>query len=347
MNRSSNRIKTRSLGRQMQGVSLIELMIALVLGLLVVSAAIGIFISNRQVFRAADNLSYVQENARVAYEIMARELRQAGGNPCSRNIPMVNVLNNTSAWGAAWGDGVRGYDGTNGAAFPLAVAGAALRDRVPGTDAIELRSGGSGEVSVEDHKPQSAQFKVNTLNHGLVDGDLVMVCDFVQASIFQITNASSSNVTIVHQEGNTVQPGNCTKALGYPMGTPCNMPQNDNNYAYGPNSIIAKLKATAWYVGVSSNDPQRRSLYQVQMTSGAAGLGRSSQEIAEGVVDMQLQYLAAGGSEYVDANQITDWSQVSAVRVVLTVEGTENVDVDGTPITRTVAHTVTLRNRNS
>ena len=37
--------------RLMAGLSLIELMVALVLGLLVVAAAIGIFLSNRQTYR--------------------------------------------------------------------------------------------------------------------------------------------------------------------------------------------------------------------------------------------------------------------------------------------------------
>lgn len=331
--------------RHVRGVSLIELMIALVLGLLVVSAAIGIFISNRQVFRATDSLSYVQENGRAAFEILARELRQAGGTPCSRNVPIVNVLNSTSAWGTAWGDGVRGYEG--GVALPSVTTGTAARQRIAGTDAIELRSGQSGEVTVVDHQPKSAQFKVNVSTHGLVDGDIVMVCDFVQAAIFQITNASSSNVTIVHNEGNTVTPGNCTKALGYPMGTPCNVPKNDNYYAYGPNSVIARLKATAWYVGVSSSDTSRRSLYQVMLTRNGTLPATTVQEVAEGVQDMQLQYLSLGGAQYQDASAVADWSRVTAVRVVLTLQGTENVDVDGTPTVRTIAHTVTLRNRNS
>ena len=111
----------------MHGMTLIELMISLVLGLLVVGAAIGMFVSNRQVFRATDNLSYVQENGRVAFELLARELRQAGGTPCSRNIPIVNVLNNTAAWGTNWGDGVRGYDGTQ--AFAAAPFGSAAGAR--------------------------------------------------------------------------------------------------------------------------------------------------------------------------------------------------------------------------
>lgn len=345
MSRKSTNVRLSR--RHAQGVSLIELMIALVLGLLVVSAAIGIFVSNRQVFRATDNLSYVQENARVAFELMARELRQAAGNPCSRNIPIVNVLVSTTTWGTAWGDGVRGYDGSAGTAFPVVLAGTGKGERIAGTDAIELRSGSSGDVSVEDHKPKSAQFKVNTKAHGLVDGDIVMVCDYVQAAIFKITNASSSNVTIVHNEGQGTDPKNCTKALGYPMGLPCNKPQNDNYYAYGPNSIITKLKATAWYVGVSGSDTQRRSLYQVQMINKAGAPDKLVQEIAEGVSDMQLEYLVAGSSGYVTAENVGNWSQVLAVRVNLTMEGPEAVDVDGTPIVRTVSHVVTLRNRNT
>jgi type IV pilus assembly protein PilW len=194
------------------GVSLIELMISVVLGLLVVGAAIGIFISNKQAFRVADNLSRVQENARVGYELMARELRQAGGSPCSRNVPIVNVLQPNSIWGTGWGEGVHGYIGTE--AFGGATFGTAAASRVNGTDAIELRSGAPGEVTVEEHKPASAQFKVNTVNHGLQDGDIAIVCDFVQASIFQITGAQSGiNVTVVHnpaQGTGVANPGNCS-----------------------------------------------------------------------------------------------------------------------------------------
>lgn len=329
--------------RSARGVSLIELMIALVLGLLVVGAAIGIFMSNRQVFRSADNLSFVQENGRVAFELLARELRQTASSPCSAKVPIVNVLNNTAAWGTAWGDGIRGYDGQAAQALPTVTTGTATGNRIAGTDAVELRSGASGDVTVVDHKPNSAQFKVNTTAHGLVDGDIVMVCDFIQAAIFQITNASSSNVTIVHNSG-TGTPGNCSKSLKYPMQVPC-IPNPSSYYTYGPNSVIAKLKATAWYVGVSSSDPTRRSLYQVMLTSSGASPASTVQEVAEGVQDLQLQYLSAGGTDYQDANAVANWAQVTAVRVVLTLQSNERVD--GAPVVRTIANTVTVRNRNS
>src|SRR3546814_4817901 len=132
-----------------RGVTLIELMIALVLGLLVVAAAIGIFLSNKQVFRTTDNLSRMQENARIGFELMARDLRMAGASACSRKIPIVNVLKPNSAYGTDWSTGVRGYE--QGESFAAAAFGTAAGDRVTGTDAIDLRS-----VRSEEHTLNSS-----------------------------------------------------------------------------------------------------------------------------------------------------------------------------------------------
>ena len=82
-----------------RGLSLVELMIALMLGLLVLGSASAIFISNRQTYRATEGLGRVQENGRMAFEMMARDLREAGGHPCGnadRGEPMRmgNLLQN-------------------------------------------------------------------------------------------------------------------------------------------------------------------------------------------------------------------------------------------------------------
>ena len=66
-----------------RGFSLVELMIALALGLFLTGVAITIVINNRQTFRTAENQARMQENARAAFEMMARDLRGAGGNPCA------------------------------------------------------------------------------------------------------------------------------------------------------------------------------------------------------------------------------------------------------------------------
>ncbi len=65
------------------GFSLIELMVAMVLGLIVLGAAIAVFQSNQRTFQANEGLNRVQEGARVAFELMSRDLRAAGGSGCS------------------------------------------------------------------------------------------------------------------------------------------------------------------------------------------------------------------------------------------------------------------------
>lgn len=325
-----------SMPRQAAGMTLIELMIALVLGLMVLSAAIGIFLSNRQTYRATDNLGRLQETARVAFELMAHDIREAGGNACNRGLPTANVLNNPAAqWFTDWSSPVRGYDDTM--VFAGAGFGTGAAARVNGTDALELKSGTSTGATVVSHNPSSAQFQVNTVNHGLDDGDLAIICDNREAAVFQITNAQpGTNVTIVHNTGNSVSPGNSTKSLGIPLGT---------DYRFGPNSIIIKLHATAWYVG--NNGRGSRSLYQETIVNSSGATSGVAQEVVEGVTDMQITYLPAGTNAYVAASAVADWSTVSAVRVDLTLVSPENIGADGAPLMRHLIHVVTLRNRTA
>ena len=66
------------------GFGLIELMISLVLGLLVLGAAIAVFQSNQRTFNANEGQNRIQEGARAAYEMMSRDIRAAGGTACSK-----------------------------------------------------------------------------------------------------------------------------------------------------------------------------------------------------------------------------------------------------------------------
>jgi type IV pilus assembly protein PilW len=67
-----------SLRRGQQGFSLIELMIAMTLGLVMIGAASLMMLSNRSTFLAVDSSSRIQENARFALGIIAENIRMAG-----------------------------------------------------------------------------------------------------------------------------------------------------------------------------------------------------------------------------------------------------------------------------
>ncbi|WP_054341852.1 PilW family protein [Neptunomonas antarctica] len=60
------------------GFSLIELMIALVLGLIIVGAVINAFLAMSQTYKVQDALSRAQESGRFALELVSQELRMAG-----------------------------------------------------------------------------------------------------------------------------------------------------------------------------------------------------------------------------------------------------------------------------
>ncbi|WP_367154856.1 PilW family protein [Methylomonas sp. HYX-M1] len=329
------------------GFSLIELMIAMMLGLFLIGGVVSVFLSNRAVYRQNENLSRMQESARYAFEVIARDLREAGGIPCGSNLPTGNVLNDAdTTWWANWGEGLHGYEGTE--TLPAKAIGTATASRVSGTDAVSILSGTAyNGTTVTDHNPTAAEFKVNTTAHEIVDGDVLMVCDFKQAAIFQTTNANDSNVTIVHNTGGSQAPANCSKGLGYP--TICTT--NGEEYSFEDGGILTKLSSNAWYIGYNSRGG--KSLYRVKMYNSGGNAATQADEVAEGITDMQLQYLAkdASGnlaSNYVDATSITTWTRVVAIRLIFTLQSLENV-ATGTaqPLTRTWNATITIRNRQS
>ena len=319
------------------GFSLIELMIAVALGILVVGATLGIFMSNRQTYMAADNLGRVQENARTAYELMTRDVREAGGTPCAKQLLVANVLvSPASNWWSNWNDPVMGYD--NGA-----MPGT---DDAVGTDSIEIKSGSAAAYTVASHNSTSAVISLNTSTHDLVADDILLVCDFRQASIFRMSGPNATNATVVHNVG-AGSPQNCSKGLGFKNPVDCST--NGTAYSYGPNSLITKLNASRWYIGLNGRTTTGRSLYRSVLRNTAGTTAPVAEEIAEGVRDMQILYLLPGNATYVAASAVTAdrWKEVTAVRITYTLEGNDSVGTDGQKITRTMDTTVILRNRNS
>lgn len=69
--------------RDMAGFNMIELMISMLLGLVVIGAATMIFLSSQNLYRSNEGLNRMQESARVAFELMSRDIRAAGGSACS------------------------------------------------------------------------------------------------------------------------------------------------------------------------------------------------------------------------------------------------------------------------
>ena len=70
--------------QRVMGFSLVELMVAMTLGLLLMFGVVQVFDSTRQANRTNDALGQLQENGRLALSLITRDLREAGSLGCNR-----------------------------------------------------------------------------------------------------------------------------------------------------------------------------------------------------------------------------------------------------------------------
>ena len=329
------------------GFTLVELMIALVLGLVVIGGVISVFLSNQQSYRTNQALGEVQDNSRTAFEFLARDIRNAGLTGCGNSGRVANVLANSpngggADWWANWNNSVHGYDDTQ--ADPAVTTGSGVAERVANTDSIQLLGASDSGYTVDAPNSTTAQFKLNEPNADLADGDIIIVCDPNQATIMQVTNYNVANVTVVHNAGSgSGTPGNCTKFMGYPTLIPC-VVANGTPYTYANNAQLAKLSAADWYIG--NNPSGGRSLYRLAIKNIGGVPQNDPQEMVRNVTDMQISYLARGASQFVLASAVANWLDVTAVQVTLTFQSTnQRAGTNVQPLTRQYTTTITLRNR--
>ena len=70
--------KTANRNKRQQGFSIIELMIAVTLGMVMMGAALQFIISTKQTYEVNDDISRIQENGRIALDIIVNDLQMAG-----------------------------------------------------------------------------------------------------------------------------------------------------------------------------------------------------------------------------------------------------------------------------
>lgn len=358
----------RSLQR---GFSLIELMIAMLLGLLVVAAAGGVFISNKRVYNATETLGRIQENTRVAFELMSRDIREAGGNPCGSSVPPINMLEHgNNAFWSGYNDGLLGFD--EDTAAPGLAEGTAEGQRVDGTDVVEVYSASGGGIRVTSHPNPSAELDVVGTGD-IVVGDVLLVCNIGRSFIFEVTSLPGAGDKIGHNAG---AGDNCSARFTLPVPADpedeygCDNPNNNaNSYCFTPAAgggtcgedstvpaFVARATAIRWYVG--NNARQGQSLYRSVMANRSATNTPDTElsriEVVEGVEDLQVTYLVSGTNNYVTADAVADWRRVVAARLEVALEGARGAQsareiqgTDGEAIGRTVTHVVALRNREN
>lgn len=333
-----------------RGISMVEVLVAMAIGVVIMAGVMQSLLTNQRNDQWSEDISYIQENARYALEMLARDIRWAGYWGCAVNYSsgkgitsFANSLNGGA--GSDWLDmsALRGYEG-GVSAVPGGMVGAGgqwkdnanyVGSTAETPDALILRGAdGDLDLTVVSHNAQSAQFKLSR-NNPMKVGDLAIVVseDCRDVGLMQMTGPSSggTNIEFVHNTGASVAPGNCTKAIRSTTSFDCSDPPA-KGIPYGPGSAIMRFAAIGYYVGTSAADARQPALYRVQLSGfeSANQVTVRADEIAMGVEDMQILYGIDNNADaladaYVRANQIDtaagEWLHVVSVRLVLLMRG--------------------------
>ena len=285
------------------GVTLVELLIAMVVGLLLIGGVLQIFSSARQTYRVHDATSRMQEGGRMALEVLARDIRMADFWGCaSKSITMVDNLDP---------DGVGHVDFVTGG-----IEGEEGADGAP--DSITLRGGVDADINLEPpYGPQaSANIKVNP-NNGLAEGDIVMVSDCTNGDVFQISNANPDGTgTLVHNTG-TGNPGNYNASN---PGCPGGGNAHCLSKVYGGDAKILLTREISYNIGTGSE--------------GEPALFRNGAEFVDGIENLQILYgedIDGSGTPnyFVRADQVSDMNAVISVRIAIVTRSSDDFLTDG------------------
>jgi type IV pilus assembly protein PilW len=339
--------------KRQRGLSLVELMIALVLGLFITAVLLQIFAASKATYTMSDGLARAQENARFAMEPLKRELRMAGGGAICAGEPITPTIRVSPAampevaallgsdmavmgWefdgtgatttfpfdpeedGADAGDWSNGQDD-----LPEFLDGRAL----PGSDVLALRNLGLPLPDLTGCNNNTAsQANIGTCSranngatppvaHGVAQGQLWMAvdCGIGVADICRQTNQGSATNL------------NCAPGGGN-TGLP---PGSSWDVAYRNQAEFYVPQVSYYYVGANPNADGRRALFRASNCIGSAGGGGCRvEEIAEGVESLQLFYRIDGSDQLHAADAIPDgdWSRVRAIAINLVVASPEPAD---------------------
>lgn len=315
------------------GLSLIEIMVALVIGLILTAGIIQLFVGSKQTYRFQEALSRVQENGRFAIEALNRDLRMAGNMGCAVNLQRENPagagllapgffrvrLNNPNDYEWSFETGLQGYQ-WNGASWTPALP-ASLAAALNESDVLTLRGVERLPTTVTSHPagafPGSEALGVPASN-GFSQFDVVVVSDCTSAAVFQISNSDpDTSGSLAHLTG-VGSPGNSNTALGREF----------------LGADVTRISTRSYFIGTGAGGGP--ALFQ-RVNQDAA------QELVEGIERMRFSYgVDTNGDRMADPHALGNaywtgaqvdaanrWNSVVSVQMRLLARSVENGVTDG------------------
>lgn len=361
--------------RSQSGLTLIELMVSLTIGLVILGALGYAYLGSRGAYRTNENLARMQESGRFALDLLTQDLRMGGFIGCRSRLvgqadivmvarpPVSSNFGGSTFQGAA--DAIIGFESGTGWTNPSSVP------RVAG-DVVTIRRATAGiELSASADIP-NARVTLRDNSPNFRKGDYVALGTCSRVAIFRVSNEPGVGSNVVLEYQPTISGSGYTSADGNGNNGVVSGPTSYQLLGAGAFDLAARPAAyrfaeISYFIG--NNPAGRPALYRVATNQAA-------EEIADNVEDMDILYGIDDNNDlfadrYVTASDITtpaDWARVVAVRVSLLVAspdlgsatntqqvalrdttGDGVVDLQSTADTRlrqVFSSTVSLRNRS-
>ena len=292
-----------------QGFGLVEVMVAITLGLLLTAAVLQLFASNNTTYRTTNSVGVVQDNARFAQDLLSKELRMTGYRGClsKQNVAVTNTLNNAATLTYNFSAGLRGYNNLT-ASLPSELSTHLTEDPKPlaGTDLLLIQGPSSIPVAIVANNDAANLFAAPATSTLLKEGDIALVTDCSKARIFQITGltAAGGKVNVVHSNAGSYVPGNSVSSWD----------PNNKNDIFGTNAELMSYQTSTYYLAINSATGQP-ALYR-KLNGGAAT------PLVDYVFDLQLLYGVDTNDDrqtdsYQTANNVSDWNNVLTLKLQL------------------------------
>ncbi len=360
----------------MLGFSLIELMVAMLIGLLVLAGVIQVVLNSKRSFLDNQEVAFIQDNTRYALDIIAKDIRSSGYKGCARDEP---VLVNTIKYEkdkseeeaaedaeAAEEPEVNAEEGDLSQAFQFGIApfwgkeakkkedlkDPDIADILPTgvfPDTLSMRTlSNEYENSVKLHKPPSTTITTSS-KVNFKKGMPIMIVD-AKCETIAIVAAGTNGV-----ESNQLQLTegiNCSNGLTAVKNSNCKDKNFNTIKPITSGSPLFPYVVNTYYIGKSSASINQNmpALKRQYLTSVDDKPAFRVEEIAQGVEDMQITYGIddgngkVNGDTFVTAENVTDWNSVVAVHVELMLRSNLPVNGPNGYIRKPVATTISLRN---
>ena len=280
----------------MRGFSLVEMMIAMTVGLFLISSMIAVFVGNKRTSEVNTAMANIQENARFALDSIARDARVSGFQGCidinseqlmirSNNAPVTaDGLQATSTHAS-----VINTDGSWTPASPIGFTPSTTFPQVTGTHALTLQFGDQRVASLDEpmivtgtvipSKALPVKLDRPISEMGLNVGDLAVISNCDVGDLFTVTTGSADS-TLVHAASGDNN-GNASANL---------------SIAYGLNDTliqtrVMKLNTNVYYIGdtglENANGDTITALYRQTWPFEASN---PPTEIVQGVEDLRVSF---------------------------------------------------------